>query len=112
MAGEELALGKQLLERARSKAFSPRHRLSLLSAEAAIQEAVGDTDDASGTYDRAFQGWTEHGHVLEMGLALLGAGRCLATMDRPLARDRLDQAKTIFEGLGAVRLVAEVDRLE
>ncbi len=102
-----IPLGQRLLERA--EAFALRHRLSLLSARAALKEALGEVDEALRFHEEAVERWTEYGHVLETGIALLGAGRCLIGLGRPGAPDRLHRARELFEGLGAARLVAETD---
>jgi len=68
----DLALAHRLL--ARAQAFTLRHRLSLLSGRAVLEEALDHSDEASRIYDEAAEGWTRYGHKLETGLASLGAG--------------------------------------
>ena len=89
----------------RSEAFTVRHRCSLLAGRAVL----GEVEEAMRSYEEAVQAWTEYGHVPETGHALLGAGRCLARLGHSNAGDRLRRARTIFEGLGAALMVAEVD---
>jgi hypothetical protein len=49
---------------------------------------------------------------LEEAQALLGAGRCLTALDRgPEASSKLEEARRIFVGLGAQRLIDETDVL-
>jgi hypothetical protein len=45
--------------------------------------------------------------VVEQGLALLGAGRCLQPSDASRAGSLLTRARAVFEGLGAGGLVEE-----
>jgi class 3 adenylate cyclase/tetratricopeptide (TPR) repeat protein len=86
-----------------------RHKLSVLTAEAVLQEAAGKVETALETYVRAAEGWREFGHVLESGRTALGAGRCLVQLGRPEAVERLNEAHSAFVGLGAAPLVAEAD---
>ena len=95
----------------KTQAFTLRHRLSLLTARAAIAEATGDLDEALRAYEEASAGWTEYGHLLETGNTLLGAGRCIVRMDRPDPQDLFRRARGLFEGLGAATMVAEVDAI-
>lgn len=85
-----------------------RHRLQVLSSRAVLAEAAGDPA-AEELYSQATTGWQEYGHVLERGLALLGAGRCRRRAGRPDASVPLLAARDIFAGLGAVAPVAEAD---
>jgi tetratricopeptide (TPR) repeat protein len=104
----DLGLARRLLDRA--KAYTVRHRLSLLSGRAVLEEALGHLDEAARIHDEAAEGWTRYGHELETGMALLGAGRCVAPTDPAGSRDRLGRARAIFARLGAEPLVAEADR--
>jgi hypothetical protein len=107
VAAGEPALAAELVEETR--AVPARHQLAALSAQAALAEARGDLDDATARYDQAAGGWSAYGHVLEHGLALLGAARCLLRADRPEAPARLRAARGIFTGLGAHPLTSETD---
>jgi hypothetical protein len=100
-------LASRLIEQA--EPFSTRHRLSLTSARAALKEALGTLEEASALYEEAIAGWTEYGHVVETGRALLGAGRCLTRMHHRNARPRLLRAREIFTDLGASVLLEEAD---
>jgi len=103
----DVTIASRLLERA--EAVTARHRLSLESARATLQEALGATEEASVIYQEAASGWSAYGHVVETGRALLGAGRCLAHVNRRNARSQLLRAREIFTDLGASVLRAEVD---
>jgi class 3 adenylate cyclase/tetratricopeptide (TPR) repeat protein len=105
-AADDLSMARRFLER--SRAFTMRHRLSVLTARAAFAEALGNVEEASRGYEEATKGWTGYGHILEMGNALLGAGRCHARMGHSDAGDRFHRARELFEGLGAVTMVTEV----
>jgi hypothetical protein len=86
-----------------------RHKLSLLTAEAVLQEAAGSLETALETYVRAADGWREFGHILESGRTTLGAGRCFVQLGKPEAAERLSQARSAFGALGAAPLVSETD---
>jgi class 3 adenylate cyclase/tetratricopeptide (TPR) repeat protein len=109
VAAEAAAVAQRFLDA--TGAFALRHRLGTLSARASLAEAAGDREEAGGMYDDAARGWEGYGHVLETGIALLGAGRCFAQMRRPEANDRLQRSRAIFEGLGASTLVSDADAI-
>ncbi|MGA9160388.1 MAG: adenylate/guanylate cyclase domain-containing protein [Actinomycetota bacterium] len=99
IASGDLPLARRMIERARVTAR--RHDLSLLSSRAALDEAQGHLAEAASGYEQAVEGWDLYGHHLETGMALLGAGRCLAGLDDARSADRRARADEIFEGLGA-----------
>jgi tetratricopeptide (TPR) repeat protein len=101
------ALARELVGHGRVDAT--RHRVAMGTAMAVLAETAGDLEEAAVLYQEAAAGWSSYGHVLEHGLALLGAGRCL--LGRPEAASSLRQAHTIFGGLRARPQVAEADRL-
>jgi class 3 adenylate cyclase/tetratricopeptide (TPR) repeat protein len=107
VAAGDNPMASKLIEQA--EAFTTRHRLSLASARAALQEAFGMLEEASALYEEAIPGWTEYGHVVETGRALLGAGRCRLRMRHQDARPQLLRAREIFTDLGASVLLAEAD---
>jgi hypothetical protein len=107
VAAGEPALAEELV--AETRAVPARHQLTALSARAALAEARGDLDDATVRYEQAAGGWAAYGHVLEHGLALLGAARCLLRADRRGAPARFRAARSIFTGLGAHPLATETD---
>jgi hypothetical protein len=98
-ASDDLALARHLVDRSRPTA--KRHQLSLLSATAALEEASGNVGEAAGLYERAVGGWSDYGHQVETGLALLGAARCLEKLGDARSTDRSARAEEIFGGLGA-----------
>jgi class 3 adenylate cyclase/tetratricopeptide (TPR) repeat protein len=102
-----LDLAQRLLDQ--SNAFALRHRLSVLTARATLEEATEDHGQALRRYEEAVRGWTEFGHALEIGMAELGAGRCLARLSRPESIDRLRRAREVFAAIGAQLLVTETD---
>jgi class 3 adenylate cyclase/tetratricopeptide (TPR) repeat protein len=93
--------------------FSPhvtRDRISIRTADAVRAELGGDLENAIACYDDAAEGWASFPHVLQHGLAVLGAGRCLLALGRfNEAADRLRTAREIFVGLGASPSIAETD---
>ena len=109
VAAGDAAAAQRFLDAA--GAFALRHRLGVLSARASLAEATGATESAERMYEEAARGWQGYGHVLEMGLALLGAGRCLTKLGRPEASDRLRGARDAFEALGAPAFASETDAI-
>jgi hypothetical protein len=105
VAAGDAAAAQRFLDSA--GAFALRHRLGVLSARASLAEGTGATEDAGRMFEEAALGWEGYGHVLETGLALLGAGRCLAKLGRPEANDWLGRGRTVFDGLGASELASE-----
>ena len=103
-----LDLASGLLDR--SQAFTVRHRLSLLTARATLDEALEHRETALRAYREAFLGWTEFGHVLEAGMAQFGAGRCLGPESGSESLELVRRARETFVGLGAELLVAETTR--
>ena len=59
-----------------------RHRIGALTARAVLAETGGDLAEAGSLYRQAAEGWSSYGNVLEHGLALFGAGRCLGRLGR------------------------------
>lgn len=108
VASGALRLAERLLEG--SAELAPRNRNTILTARAVLAEARGEVEQAADLYAEAAQRWTEYGHVLEHGLAHLGAGRCLGVLGRrEEAIPHLTEARAIFARLDARPLVAEVD---
>jgi len=86
-----------------------RYRLSLLSARAALTEALQERGEALAMYEEAAVAWARWGHVLEGAHALFGAGRCLAGLGRlEEARARFGAAAAAFARLGAEPALSEV----
>jgi class 3 adenylate cyclase/tetratricopeptide (TPR) repeat protein len=84
-----------------------RRRLSVRTSRALLAEADGSFAEAAATFEDAAAGWEAYGNVVEQGLALLGAGRCLQPSDASRAGSLLTRARAVFEGLGAEGLVEE-----
>jgi class 3 adenylate cyclase/tetratricopeptide (TPR) repeat protein len=109
-AAHQLPLAHRLLA-----GFSPAEpgtesaRRSLVTANAVIEEARGDPEEAAALYGQAAKGWQEAGHLLERGQALLGWGRCLHRLGRAEAGARLREARAAFMRLGCRPLTAEAD---
>jgi tetratricopeptide (TPR) repeat protein len=107
-AAGALDLGERLL--AAAAKVETRDRCSVLTGRALIAEARRELETAAGLYAEAAQRWAEYGHVLEHGLAHLGAGRCLARLGRSAESTvELKEARSVFVRLGARLLVEEVD---
>src|SRR5262245_47852852 len=103
VAADAVPLARRVVER--STPTAARHELSLLSADAALEEAAGNDAQAADRYERAVEGWREYGHQVETGLALLGAARCLEAMGDARSADHRAHADEIFGGLGAAPFV-------
>jgi class 3 adenylate cyclase/tetratricopeptide (TPR) repeat protein len=104
------ALGRaaELLLEEEPRARGPRQQNSVLTGRAIVAEGRGEIQQASDLYQEAVERWTEFGHVIERGRALLGAGRCLLGLGRAAeAAARLENAREVFESLGARPLIAE-----
>jgi tetratricopeptide (TPR) repeat protein len=85
---------------------------SLTSAATVLAEIEGDDEAAFEGYRGAADRWEAFPSVLEQGLALAGAGRCLLSLGRPNeAVARLREARDQFASLAASPLVADVDAL-
>jgi class 3 adenylate cyclase/tetratricopeptide (TPR) repeat protein len=107
-AGGALDLAERFL--AEAAEVEARDRYSVLTGRAVLAEARGELELAAGLYAEAAVRWAEHGHVLEQGLALLGAGRSLRALGRrDEATSHLTDARAIFVRLGARPFVAEAD---
>jgi hypothetical protein len=95
--------------------FTPhltRDRISVVAAEAVRAHLRGDAEIAVERYDEAAAGWAAFPHVLQHGLAAMGAGRCLLQLGRTTESEaRLRAARDVFARLGATPLIAEVDGL-
>jgi hypothetical protein len=79
---------------------------------AILTEARGDLQSAADAYADAAGRWERLGVVPEQAFALLGEGRCVATLGRSSeALPVLQQARQIFTRLGAAPALAETDAL-
>jgi len=107
--GGDLSLASRLVDGAES--FTRRHQLSLSTARAVLREGTGDLRHASGLYEEAARAWTTYGHVVEAGMASLGAARCLIRLGAPGGLEHLQRSTEVFASLGASRLLEDADRL-
>jgi class 3 adenylate cyclase/tetratricopeptide (TPR) repeat protein len=105
----EVALGEALLDGIETSPL--RHRLSLLTSRAMLEEARGNIEEAVKLYENAAEGWRSYGFTLEMGRALLGSSRCLRALGRTDSADYLTTARRTFEGLEAQLFVLEAEQL-
>jgi tetratricopeptide (TPR) repeat protein len=110
MAAGATALAESLLEGIEVAAARDRHGVE--TARAVLAEMQGRVEEALGLYVEVAERWTEFEFVLEQGQALLGAGRCLLALGRSAeAAPRLERARRLFGGLGAIPLAAEAAAL-
>lgn len=105
---EPLAL--RLVEGVQPRYAYAEHALVMVGA--AISETQGHLADASMGYADAAERWERFGVVPEQAQALLGQGRSLVRLGRPVeALQPLREARRIFERLGAAPAVVETDAL-
>jgi class 3 adenylate cyclase/tetratricopeptide (TPR) repeat protein len=105
---EQLDLASRLMDGIESPVPHDRH--ALLQGRAMLAEAQGGVEEATGLYTEAVADWDEFGNVPEQGHALLGAGRCLLALGRRAeAKRTLQEAREIFQGLGARPALQEAD---
>jgi len=110
LAAGEVDLLRSLIDQ--GVEYLTRDRNSMASARAAHAELEGDFPGAVERYEDAAARWKAFPSVLEHGLALMGAGRCLLDLGRQNeAAERLRAARERFGALKAAPLVAEVDDL-
>jgi class 3 adenylate cyclase/tetratricopeptide (TPR) repeat protein len=90
----------------------PCVRNALASIDALLAEAHGEHGEAVDRFRDAAACWHDFGVPYEEAQALLGQGRCLVVPGRaPEAAPVLEQAREIFERLGAKPALAETDEL-
>jgi tetratricopeptide (TPR) repeat protein len=86
----------------------PAH--AVVAARAVAAEINDKPADAFELYEDAAARWSEYGSVPERANALFGAGRSLLSLGRPNeATARLQEARTLYQDLGAAPSVARVD---
>ena len=86
---------------------TPLREHALASAHAQLAEAAGDHTAAAELYQQAAERWRQFGNVPERAYALLGQGRCLATLGKPEAEARLREARDLFTTLAYQPALAE-----
>ena len=110
-----LAIGRPDLAERLVDGYQPRYRYAehaLVAATAALAEAHCHHQAAADGYTEAAKRWQHFGVVPEQAFALLGRGRCLVALERPVeAADSLRRAREVFELLGAAPALAETDAL-
>ena len=115
MVRTSVGLGDVALAQRLTAGFEPRYpwaEHALVAANAALTEARGDLQVAADAYADAADRWEGFGVVPEQAFALLGQGRCLVGLSRPIeAASVLQHAREIFEGLKAAPALAETDAL-
>jgi tetratricopeptide (TPR) repeat protein len=86
----------------------PAH--AAVAARAVVAEFNDKPAEAVELYEDAAARWSEYGSVLERANALFGTGRSLLALGRPHeATARLQEARTLYEDLGAAPSVGRVD---
>jgi class 3 adenylate cyclase/tetratricopeptide (TPR) repeat protein len=86
----------------------PAH--AVVAARAVVAEFNDKPAEALELYEDAAARWSEYGSVLERANALFGAGRALIALGRPHeATARLQEARTLYQDLGATPSVGRVD---
>jgi len=110
VAAGDLALADRL-----ASGFGPNYPYTehaLCATRAILAEATGETEQAAGLYAEAAGRWERFGVVPERGFALLGQGRCLLVLGRPVeAVGALRSAREVLSALGALPFLAETDAL-
>jgi hypothetical protein len=91
-------LATQLTQRLQPR--YPLHEYALSSVHAQLFEHGGSYDNAASLYAEAADRWREFGNVPERAHALLGHGRCLATLGGLGANDALSKSRRLFASLG------------
>jgi class 3 adenylate cyclase/tetratricopeptide (TPR) repeat protein len=110
LAADEAGLLRSLIDQ--GVEHLTRDQNSMASARAVLAEIEGDQERASTGYQDAADRWEAFPAVLEHGLALMGAGRCLLALGRQNeGTERLRAARERFGALGAPPLIGEVDDL-
>ena len=91
---------------------SPYGTHALVTATAALCEADGDVERAAEQYADAAHRWERFGVVPEQAHALLGHGRCLVALSRPVeATPVLERAREVFARLQAAPALKETTDL-
>ena len=77
-----------------------------------MAESRGDLEVAADAYAEAAERWERFGVVTEHAFAFLGQGRCLIRLARRAeAAPVLQQAREIFDRMGAAPALAQTDEL-
>jgi tetratricopeptide repeat protein len=84
---------------------------ALCACRAQLAEAAGEYAEGVALYTEAAERWREFGNVPERAYALLGQGRCLATLGKPEAEEPLREARELFASMGYKPALAETEAL-
>jgi hypothetical protein len=96
--------------RHRGDGLLPVQKHVMASIQASLAEAHGELGQAAAGFVDAARRWHDFGVPYEEGHALLGQGRCLASLGRtPEAAAPLAAARELFARLGAKPALAETD---
>jgi tetratricopeptide (TPR) repeat protein len=86
---------------------TPLDEHAVAAARAQLAEAAGDHAAAAELYEQAADRWQKFGNLPERAYALLGQGRCLATLGKPEAEAPLRDARDLFTTLAYQPALAE-----
>ena len=115
MVRAAVSIGETALAERLASRLTPRFPYAgnaLVTANAALAEARGETETAADAYADAAARWERFGVVPEQGFASLGQGRCLLELSRPgEASEVLQQARAIFARCGMRPALEETDAL-
>jgi class 3 adenylate cyclase/tetratricopeptide (TPR) repeat protein len=114
LARGALTLGDRELAARLVDGVEPRTPLTehaLCASRAQLVEAAGDHAQAAALHAKAAARWRELGNVPERAYALLGQGRCLATLGKPEAEPPLHEARDLFASMGYKPALAETEAL-
>ncbi|MEJ7790742.1 MAG: hypothetical protein WKF65_02080 [Gaiellaceae bacterium] len=89
---------------------TPLQAHALSAARPQLAEAAGEHAQAATLYAESATRWQEFGNVPERAYALLGQGRCLATLGQPPA-EPLREARELFASMGYTPALAETEAL-
>ncbi len=89
----------------------PIRRNSLASSRAFLEEADGRSEEAAELFRDAADRWAACGGVLEQAHAMLGQGRCLVALGDAAANRPIQEARALFERMGATPRIDECNTL-
>jgi tetratricopeptide (TPR) repeat protein len=83
---------------------------NVLSARATLAHENHEYVEAASLHQRAADAWAGYGYPLEQAHSLIGAAGSLTALERP-TRHLVEQARDVFEGIGARQLFTDTERL-
>jgi class 3 adenylate cyclase/tetratricopeptide (TPR) repeat protein len=111
VAGGDVAMGEALMQDI--EVHAARHVLCVQMGRASVAEGRDQFEAAAELFRETGEGWAALGFLFDHGRCLLGAGRCLQQVGGQGAIEELQRARSLFEQVGALPSLAEVDsRLE